>query len=249
MKHFHRIILTFLAAALVVGSTSVPARSDEIPFFGIFPHIAKRTWSISDGWANGDHQSCEWRKDAVKGHEKNLRITLSHKGGKIRPIGCGEIQSNQKYGYGRYEARMKTAKGSGLNSAFFTFVGPYQGSKIHDEIDIEFLGKKSNLVQFSYWHDAKNYDVNVYQLDFDATADFHDYAFEWHQDKIIWFVDGKEVYRTSGQHPMPNTPSKIMFSLWSGGNSINDWLGRFKYTEPKNLDIQWIKFTPFENKP
>ena len=236
-----------IIAVLLAGLNPVPARADEIPFFGIFPLIAKKIWYVSDGWSNGEHQSCEWSKSAVKGHEGGLRLTLSDKSAKTRAHSCGEIQTNKKYSYGRYEARIKTAVGSGINSAFFTFVGPYQGSKIHDEIDIEFLGKENNLVQFSYWHDAKNYDVKVYELDFDASADFHDYAFEWHKDKIIWFVDGKEVYRTSGKYPMPNVPSKIMFSLWSGSKSMNDWLGKFKYDTQKNMDILWVKFTPFKD--
>lgn len=247
-KRGMKIICTLLAIiSFCAPLMTTPARADDIPFFGIFPRIAQKTWYISDGWSNGDHQSCEWRKDAVKGYKKGLRLTLSNKGGKLRPYGCGEIHTNKLYGYGRYEARMKTTAGSGLNSAFFTFVGPYQGSKIHDEIDIEFLGKDPRLVQFSYWHDAKNYDVKVYELDFDSTANFHDYAFEWDNDKIIWFVDGNEVYQTSGKHPMPTTPSSIFFSLWSGGKSIDDWLGPFKYKGSQNLDISWVKFTPFEN--
>lgn len=237
---------SFLFALLLTGLSPFCARAETIPFFGVFPLIAQKTWYVSNGWSNGEHQSCEWSKTALTGDNGNLRITLSDQKGKTRPYTCGELQTKKQYSFGRYEARMKTAAGSGLNSAFFTFTGPYQGSKIHDEIDIEFLGKDPRFVQFSYWHDAKNYDAKVYTLDFDATADFHDYAFEWHPDKIIWFVDGKEVYRTSGKYPLPTTPSGIFFSLWSGGKSINDWLGPFKYKEPKHMDVEWVKFTPFQ---
>lgn len=247
MKNIPSLTILGILSSFIIGCLASPARADEIPFFGIFPLIAQKTWYISNGWSNGKHQSCEWSKNAVKGHEKNLRLILSDKAGKTLPYTCGEIQTNKKYSYGRYEARIKTAAGSGLNSAFFTFVGPYQGSKIHDEIDIEFLGKDGRLVQFSYWHDAKNYDAKVYTLDFDATTDFHDYAFEWHKDKIIWFVNGKEVHRTSGKHPLPFVPSKIMFSLWSGGKPVDDWMGPFKYKGPQTMDISWVKFTPFEN--
>ena len=33
----------------------------------------------------------------------------------------------------------------------------------------------------------------MYDLGFDASEDFPTYAFEWHKDKIIWFVDGKDT--------------------------------------------------------
>lgn len=247
MKYSDYIII----ATLLTGFHPSAVRAESIPFFGVFPLIAQKTWYSSHGWSNGEHQSCEWHKDAVKGYDdgstKGLRITLSDKAGKTRPYQCGEIASKAKFFHGRYEARIKPAESSGVNSAFFTFVGPYQGSKIHDEIDIEFLSKDNRLVQFSYWHDAKNYDVKVHELDFDATADFHDYAFEWHKDKIIWFVDGKEVHRTSGKHPLPITPSHIFFSLWSGGKSMNDWLGPFKYKEPLHMDILGVTYTPFKD--
>jgi endo-1,3-1,4-beta-glycanase ExoK len=220
--------------------------ASDIDFFGIFPRIVEKNWYISDGWSNGEHQSCEWKKYNVSGYDGHLRLTLNNKSTKIRDFSCAEVQTKNKYSYGRYEAKLKTAVGSGLNSAFFTYVGPYQGSKIHDEIDIEFLGKNSRLVQFSYWHDGKNYDVKTYNLEFDPSLNFYSYAFEWYPDKIIWYVEGEEVHRTSGKYPIPYVPSKIMFSLWSGSESMNDWLGEFNYSEPKHMDIKWVKYTPFE---
>ncbi len=41
---------------------------------------------------------------------------------------------------------MKAATGSGLNSAFFTYIGPTD-KKPHDEIDFEVLGKNTGKVQ------------------------------------------------------------------------------------------------------
>lgn len=241
---------SLLCAALFSGIFPVISHAADntsaIPFFATYPNLNISDWRISSGWSNGAHQSCEWTTDSIQGHNKNLRITLTEGKTKTRNYRCGEIASKKAYSYGRYETRMKPSYGSGMNSAFFTFVGPYQGSKIHDEIDIEFLGKDPHLVQFSYWHDAKNYDIKIYKLDYDASKEFHDYAFEWYKDKIIWFVDGKEVYRTSGKYPMPVTPPHILFSLWSGGESVNDWLGEFKYDAPKNMDVSWVKFTPFK---
>ena len=242
----YSLILSALFIAFSPLSAQAADNKGTIPLFATYPNLNIGDWRISNGWNNGDHQSCEWTTDSITHDDQNLRFTLTDRKAKTRDYRCSEIMSKKKYSYGRYETRMKPSVGSGINSAFFTYVGPYQGSKIHDEIDIEFLGKDPHLVQFSYWHDGKNHDVNVYKLDFDASKEFHDYAFEWHTDKIIWFVDGKEVYRTSGKYDLPVTPSLIFFSLWSGGKSMNDWLGEFKYDGQKNMDVSWVKFTPFK---
>jgi hypothetical protein len=45
---------------------------------------------------------------------------------------------NAVYGYGTYEVRMRTGRGSGLNAAFFTYIGPVH-DRAHHEIDIEVL--------------------------------------------------------------------------------------------------------------
>lgn len=236
-----------LYASLIFGvlTAPLPAAADDLPFFGIFPRVAERIWYISNGWSNGEHQSCEWRKELIGGHEGALTLTLSdrHKG-HVRKIGCAEIQSKARFGYGRYEARMKTVAGSGLNTAFFTYTGPSIGTE-HDEIDFEFLGKKNNLLQVGYWRNAKNYDVKVIDLGFDVTADFHSYGFEWYPDKIIWYVDDTEIHRSTAGNPIPVHKSKLFFSLWSGGKGMKDWLGRFKYTGPKTAEVTGVKFTPF----
>lgn len=240
-----------LCLAVIMGLASLlftlsGAKADDIPFYTYRGIIDKSLWYVSNGWSNGDHQSCEWREKALSENNKGLRITLSDKGGKIRPIACGELHSHENFGYGRYEARMKTAEGSGLNTAFFTFTGPPLGDKEHDEIDFEFLGKNPRLVQASYWRNAVNYDIKVIDLGFDTSADFHDYVFEWHPDKIIWYADGKIIHETSGKNPIPVNPGKLYFSLWSGAKSIDDWLGPFAYTTPKTAEIAWVKFTPFK---
>ena len=244
-----KIAIYFVVIGLGLLPPVVARAADYIPFFNPNPIIDTATWYISDGWANGAHQGCEWRAKAISSAEGALRLTLSNQPGKTRRYSCGEIQSKALYGYGRYEARMKASTGSGLNSAFFTYIGPSHQVKEHDEIDFEFLGKDAKLVQVGYWHDAKNYDMKVIDLGFDASKEFHDYVFEWTEKQIIWYVDGKEVHRTSSKNPMPRNRQKIFFSLWSGADVVNDWLGRFTYTTPKTADVLWVKFTPLGNGP
>ena len=76
------------------------------------------------------------------------------------------------------------------------------------------------------------------------SKDFHTYAFEWHKDKIKWFVDGVEVH--SASESIPVTKGKIMMNAWCGVG-VDGWLKAFDDTKvPLIAEYQWIKFTPFE---
>lgn len=58
----------------------------------------------------------------------------------------------------------------------------------------------------------------------DASEDFHTYAFEWHKDRIVWYVDGKEVHRVTKD--LPQTKMRIMANVWAG-IGVDDWLSPF----------------------
>ncbi len=213
---------------------------DTIDFFSAYPTINKTNWYISNGWTNGAIQSCQWMASAISADARNVKITLSDKGGSVRPYGCGEMQSIKTYGYGTYSTSMKTASGSGLNSAFFT----YTGTPGHDEIDFEFLGKNTHTVQLNYFASGIGGHEKIIDLGFDAAASFHSYAFTWTPSDITWYVDGKQVYKTKAGAKMPANPSKIYLQLWSGSSLVNGWLGAFNYKGPYNAEFAWVKFDP-----
>ncbi len=237
-----RSYLTVISSLFIL--LAHPVAAEELRLFARYPNIDRSIWYLSHGWSNGDHQACEWRADAISGHNGNLQLRLSDRGGRVRPIGCGEIQSKQVFGYGRFEARMRTAAGSGLNTAFFTFIGPPMGVKEHDEIDFEFLGKDPRTVELAYWANAKKMHRHVHQLGYDASQEFHDYAFEWTRESIKWYIDGQLIHSTAAGAQMPRNPGKIMFSLWSGSKIEDAWMGPFRYNAPVTAEVSWVKFTP-----
>lgn len=245
MRFFRGLAGVFALVCLTAASCS--AYAGELPFFSIFPRIRQHDWYISSGWANGPHQSCEWRAELIHGDSNRLVLTLSGKHrGHVRPIGCAEIRTTALYGYGRYEARMKTAAGSGLNTAFFTYIGPPLGAPEHDEIDVEFLGKNPRLVQLGFWRDGTNHDAKVVDLGYDASAAFHTYAFDWYPDKIVWYADGREIHRTAADSPIAINKGHLFFSLWSAGKGSTDWLGPFRYKSPVSAEIEWTRYSPHE---
>ena len=88
---------------------------------------------------------------------------------------------------------MKAANCSGVISSFFT----YTNQPVWDEIDIEFLGKDMTRVQFNYYTNGVGGHEFYFDLGFDASEDFHEYAFDWQRDSITWYIDGKAVYRAT----------------------------------------------------
>ena len=201
-------------------------------------------FEASDGWTNGDPFNVNWHKDNVTFAKGNLQLVIDNekKAGSI-PYSGGEFRSKAFYGYGRYEVRMKAIKNDGVVSSFFTYTGPSDQNP-WDEIDIEILGKDTTKVQFNYFRDGKGGHEYMYDLGFDASEGFHTYAFEWHKDKIIWFVDGKEAFRRE-TNDVPVTKAKLMMNAWCG-KGVDAWLKAFKADKlPVKAEYQSIRYTPF----
>jgi len=232
-------------AILFFASTSA-ALAEDLPFFTPNSHIDESHWYIDDGWTNGDHQSCEWRRDALSADNKMLLLTLSDRGGKVRPIGCPGIQYKKATGFGRYEARMRTAAGSGLNTAFFTYAGPPNQGPVHDEIDMEFMGKQTDTVDITVWTNNKPSPPLAIRvpLGYDASKGFHDYAIKWLPDAVRFYADGKLIHETKKGDPIPSHPSYLYLTLWSGAKSEDSWMGHFTYAGPATAEVAWAKYTP-----
>jgi endo-1,3-1,4-beta-glycanase ExoK len=232
--------------ALLVLFYSGMSLAGNLPFVNGYK-IDENQWYIDDGWTNGDHQSCEWRREALSVHHSNmLLLTLSDKGGKVRPIGCPGIQYKKATGFGRYETRMRTAAGSGLNTAFFTYAGPPNQGPVHDEIDMEFMGKQTDTVDITVWTNDKPSPPLALRvpLGYDASKDFHNYAIEWLPDAVRFYADDKLIYETKKGDPIPSHPSYLYFTLWSGAKAEDAWMGHFTYTGPATAEVAWAKYTP-----
>ncbi|MDP9126704.1 MAG: family 16 glycosylhydrolase [Pseudomonadota bacterium] len=238
-----------LASTLCLGlglfvACSVHAESDG--FYAKFTTLDPAIWYASNGWVNGDYQACEWAADEAFAAEGRLVLQLSEPGGKVRPVSCAEIHTKIPTGYGTYEVRMRPAAGPGLNTAFFTYVGPGTGAPEWDEIDFEFLGKNTHAVQVNYYTNGKGGHEAIVQLPFDASKSMHEYAFDWTETKIRWYVDRKLVHETPDGAVMPKNPGLVYLTLWAGGSQMNGWLGPFHYIDPVTADVEWTRFTPVE---
>jgi len=204
------------------------------------------TMQIANGWSNEGQFNTTWRKSNITFLDNRMQMILSlDTEPKIKgiPYAGAEYRTKKFYGYGRYEVSMKPIKNDGVVSSFFTYTGPSDGNP-WDEIDIEFLGKDTTIVQFNYFTKGRGNHEFVYELGFDASEDFHTYAFEWHEDKIVWFVDGVEVYTAT--KTIPTTRGKIMMNVWCG-KGVDSWLKAFDPSSiPLTAEYEWFSYTPFE---
>jgi hypothetical protein len=155
--------------------------------------------------------------------------------------------------YGKICAKATTAQGKGVVTAFILM------SDVKDEIDFEWIGIDTGHVQSNFYsqgvtncayilptfrrntanlHTDKN--GNNLTVSSGNTADtMHQYCLDWKQDSLTWSIDGKDQRTlerkdtwngTSGRFDYPQTPARVMLSLWPAGLSTNekgtiDWAG------------------------
>lgn len=206
---------------------------------------ASEFFEAADGWCNGSMFNVTWRKENITFENEKMQLIIDNDNSdaKTVPYSGGEYRSKDFYGYGRYEVSMKAIKNDGVVTSFFTYTGPSDNNP-WDEIDIEILGKDTTKVQFNYFTNGVGEHEYLYDLGFDSSEDFHTYAFEWYKDKIVWFVDGKEVHTASENIPV--TESKIMMNAWCG-TGVDGWLNAFDDSQvPLTAEYESISYTAFE---
>ena len=214
-----------------IAEDRVTADGDKISVFsnGHAPHL----FQIANGYSNGGMFNCTWRDYNINFNDGAMNISVTADGG---GYAGGEYRTWGQYSFGYYSVSMKPAKCSGTVSSFFT----YTNQPRWDEIDIEFLGKDTTKVQFNYFTNGVGGHEYLYDLGFDASKDFHEYGFYWQTDAIIWYVDGKAVYKATVD--IPQYAGKIMTNVWNG-TGVDEWLGVFNPAElPVTAQYKWIGY-------
>lgn len=187
---------------------------------------------------NGFPFDCSFMRSNAVIDDGVLSLILSESNGGY--VGA-EYRMWSKTGYGFYSVSMKAAACPGVISSFFTYNGfPW------DEIDIEFLGDDTTKVQFNYYTHGVGGHEYVYNLGYDASKEFHEYAFDWQEGSITWYVDGVAVYRATDN--IPTTPGNIMMNVWNVNVAHASWAGKFDASYlPVKAEYQWIGYQSAES--
>lgn len=199
-------------------------------------------FEISNGWTNGNMFDCTWRESNITFDNGIMKLKIDDDGENASPKWSGaEYRTRDFYHYGLFEVSMKPIKNDGVVSSFFIYTGPSDNNP-WDEIDIEFLGKDTTKVQFNYFKDGQGNHEYIYDLGFDASEEFHTYAFEWKPDSITWYVDGEPVHTATENIPV--TPGKVMMNVWPG-TGVDDWLNPFDGNVPLTAEYDWFRITQY----
>lgn len=146
----------------------------------------------------------------------------------------GKVNTFGKFSfmYGRVELRAKPPVGKGLHTALWTMLEGCTGTGTGNvgcqwppEIDfVEVIGQEPNIVHFNYHYGHPGHlgDGVWHTLDFNATDAFHVYAVEWEPAEIRWYMDGKEMFRTSKGVEETSTRNHILILDTTIGG---DWPG------------------------
>lgn len=212
------------------GDTRITADEYKIAVFSAgYP---EGFWARHDR-GNGLPFNCSFSRDHAVIDGDMLTLTLS--GGDSGFVGA-EFRNARKTSYGFYSVSMKAASCSGVISSFFIYNG-----RPWDEIDIEFLGDDTTKVQFNYYTSGIGGHEYIYDLGFDASEEFHEYAFDWQPDSITWYVDGVAVYRA--KENIPKNPGFIMMNLWNVSDTHSSWAGKFDPSRiPVVAEYRWIGY-------
>lgn len=228
--------------ASVAETTESAAESSVLAdFSGTYDDVSGK-FEFSDGWSNGSMFNCTWRKSNGSISDGSMKLAIDKDLLDKPPYSGAEFRSRDFYGYGMYEVVMKPINNDGVVSSFFTYTGPSDNNP-WDEIDIEFLGKDTTMVQFNYFTNGKGNHEFLYELGFDASEEFHTYGFDWQADSITWYVDGEAVCTASEN--IPSTPGKIMMNVWPG-TGVDGWLNAFDGTVPLTAEYKSVDFTAAE---
>jgi beta-glucanase (GH16 family) len=180
----------------------------------------------------------------------------------------GELVSRARYGFGAFEARIRSAQGPGVISTFFLWKpGSETGPSVPwHEIDFE-MGQASGDYQTQIMTPGasppqyRTEHAVAHGLPARAYQAYFTYRIEWTPDYIAFFVDGNEVRRETDQNEFAvmfakdasgDTPSsermELRTGVWPGDTSISDWSGVFDgSTVPTGHFVDYVKvwdYTP-----
>ena len=203
-------------------------------------------WYVSNFTVRDSIFRNSWAKENVEFQPiGGYTLKLSHAKEGEMPFNGGELQRNGWVQYGRFEIIARSAPGSGAASGFFTHTNSYHNDP-HDEIDIEWIGNRTDIVQFNIYHDGVPQGSWKHKVPFDTSKELHHYAFEWTPDRVTWFVDGEEFFAvTSRQVDIPFTPQRLITHLWTGEQY--QWHGHPTFEEGASMDVRCVSYTRLDD--
>ncbi len=183
-------------------------------------------WDPS-AWVPGDHPLGKGYLDPGNVSQGAGELLLTIPGG---GFDGAEVRSAGRFGYGAYEARLKTPTAPGSISAFFLYELVRKGN---DEIDIEIFNDGSRRIWFTTWVADVETNHTEHLLPFDPAADYHEYRIEWTRGLVRFLVDGV-VMETFTQN-VPRAKMHVFANAW-----WPTWLSGTPPASPREMHIDRV---------
>lgn len=187
------------------------------------------------GWGNNE---LEWYlPDSAELNNGLLTITARRESQSGKNYTSARINTRDRFAfrYGRIEARIRLPAGQGLWPAFWLLpqddtYGSWAASGEIDVMEAVNPAASGGNTVYGTLHYGGEWPANdssgsQYQVSTDITTEFHDYALEWDENEMRWYVDGvlyamqNSWYSSSAAFPAPfDQPFYILLNVAVGGN-------------------------------
>lgn len=203
------------------------------------PTIDPLKWNVTTREQSYNNELQYYTPEEVYIQDGCLRLRSQKRDYKSKHYTSGHVTSKFSQLYGRFEMRARLPKTQGIWPALWMLPS---GGSWPPEIDImELLGHDPYTVYMTnHWGDATSAGHKWQGGNYkgpDFSADFHTFAVEWDESKIVWYVDGTMRYiSTNG---VPHEPFYIILNTAVGG----DWPGNPDETTvfPQYHDIDYVR--------
>lgn len=214
-------------------------------------------WWDDNGCTNLANNEQQWyTPNNISIEDGNLVLTARRESvtgwqGRRFPYTSGLVTTGRYYGEnprsvrfaakeGVFEMRAKVPGGQGMWPAFWLLPVSLESEP---EIDImEVLGHRPNVLELHFQYlddDGEDVSVGHEVTGPDMTKDYHVYGVEWTSERIVWYFDGREVWRYTDKRRIPDEPMYMIVNLAVGG----DWPGNpdSSTTFPARMKVDYVR--------
>lgn len=209
----------------------------------------KKLWSLREDTFPGNE--CMFTPSNLSiNKEYNYIFTAKRQNMEVRQYSSAAITSNKSFLYGRFEAKLKPPKVSGLVTGIFL-----HRDSPRQEIDIEFTGNNPTKMLTNVYYnpgvEGARFDYGYrgtplqIELGFDVSEEYHLYAIEWTPNEIRWYVDDILIHtrKNWAPTPIPHLPMKFHINLWPTRSS--ELAGSIDNSRlPANLYLESTRVSP-----
>ncbi|MBL9139061.1 MAG: glycoside hydrolase family 16 protein [Verrucomicrobiales bacterium] len=184
-----------------------------------------------------------WIKDDAYLSGKGTLILRTRKDGERFTCGAVNTQGKFEHAFGFYVARCKAPKQPGHWPAFWMMSGGVgrigDAGRDGTEIDIMEMPWRDGKVTFNlhwdgYGKDHQSAGTNIVIPD--LMNGFHDYALLWNPEEYVFYVDGKEVWR-SRAGGVSQVPEYLKLT-----EEIGKWGGDIAKAElPDQFEVDYVR--------